>query len=405
MILFKIAFRNIFRHKRRSLLTGMMMAGGCFLFAISLGIADGSYDEIIGKFTLASTGHVQIHAKGYRDKPTLYKRIMNPEATAGAALDDIEQVIAWSPRVFGPALAFAGTKTTGVRITGVDPTRESEVTSIRLSVGEGNFINTTSDNGIVISSGMARVLKIALGEEVALISQSADGSIANDLFTVRGIQKDLGSSFGQGTVLMHIDTAREFLSLYGSAHEIVVALSSHHEARKAAVNINKVLDDAIEAAPWQVVEAQFYQAMLADKKGNVVSFIIFTIIISLGVLNTILMVVLERTREFGVMRAIGTKPSQVFMLIMLESLSLATLSIAVGTVLGILANYWLSIYGIALPTPIEYGGINFERITAIVSFKTVVVPGIVIAVSSMLVSIWPAARAAHITPARAMRSI
>jgi ABC-type lipoprotein release transport system permease subunit len=404
MILFKIAFRNIFRHKRRSALTSLMMAGGCFLFAIFIGVIDGSYGNLIDMFTRDHTGHIQIHSKGYLDKPSIYTTLDNPDSI-GSKLKPIDHIQAWAPRAYTSALAFAGKKTTGVQIMGIDPEKESVTTRIKHKVEKGRFISSTSLNEVVIGDGLARILKVDINSEIALIAQGADGSIANDLFTVVGITaKGLGS--GSASIsYMHINSIQKFLSLGNRIHEIAVVLSDHSKAMKTASLIKAALGDAsLEVDPWQVVESQFYRAMQADIKGNWYTIVVFTIIIAFGVLNTILMIIFERTREFGVLKAIGTRPFQIFLLIMLESIFLSIISIIIGSIMGIFANWMLSIYGIAYPVPIEYGGYVFDKLTAKITIRSLVLPTVIIFGTALLVSILPALRAARIIPVKAMRA-
>ncbi len=403
-MLLKMAYRNVFRHRRRSLLTGLMMAGGCALFAMFIGIVAGSYGNLISIFTRDHTGHVQVHARGYLQRPTIYKKIEDPYAVGKKALS-LRHALAFAPRTHVPALAFAGTKTTGLTVTGIDPGLEPGVTGIRNRVKTGRFLTKADFETVLISDRIARVLKVGIGEELALISQAADGSIANGLFRVVGIVNSDGSGYHSSRLYMPIGTADQFFALDGGAHEIAIMLTSHEKARKAATQLQGLLGEEFEADPWQVVESEFYTAMQADIKGNYVTIIVFTIIIALGVLNTVLMVILERTREFGVMKALGTRPGDIMKLIVIETCMLALMSLVVGNTGGLLANWALSIHGITYPTPLEYGGVLFEKLLSKITLKTIWFPSVVILVSALIVSIPPALRAARISPTRAMRDI
>ncbi|GBD99709.1 ABC transporter permease YtrF precursor [bacterium BMS3Abin07] len=404
-LLVKIAFRNIFRHKRRSLLTGLMMAGGCLLFAVFIGMVDGSYGLLINMFTLDHTGHIQIHRKGYLNKPSIYKIMRNP-SSIGNRIHDLPYIKSWTPRVYTPALAFAGTKTSGVQLMGIDPVREAKTTRLREKIKTGRFLSNKPGDEIIISDRLSRILKAGPGSRIALIAQGVDGSIANDLFTVIGITDSRQSSYGGTTCYVHIDSARNFLSMTGGAHEIAIVLTDYSKTLKTVQLIkHKLNDGSLEIEPWQVVEAQFYRAMQADIRGNWITIIVFTIIIAIGVLNTVLMMVLERTREFGVMKALGTRPSQIFTLILLETASLSLFSIIAGTLAGITANWILSVHGIHLSNPVDWGGFPFDTITSKISLRSVFIPVVVIAASAVAVSIPPAIRASRIRPVKALRSV
>jgi ABC-type lipoprotein release transport system permease subunit len=404
MILLKIAFRNIFRHKWRSALTGLMMAGGCFLFALFLGMIDGTYGSLIDMFTRSYTGHIQIHKKGYLDKPSIYKTIVNADIT-GNKIENLAHVQSWTPRVYTPALAFAGKKTAGVQVTGIDPLKEAATTRLKHKIDRGRFISGEPLHEVVIGGGLAGILKADLGSEIAIIGQGADGSIANGLFTVVGITGRKADSAGRSSCFMHIQTLQQFLSLGPQVHEIAVVLSDQSATLKVTETIKETLDDPLlDVEPWQVVESQFYRAMQADIKGNRYVIMIFTIIIAVGVLNTILMILLERTREFGILKALGTRPFQIFLLIVLETSCLAFLSILIGTAAGIAGNWLLSLYGISYPVPIEYGGYLFDKLTAKITLRSIVMPAVIVFGTALCVSIVPAIRAARIIPVKAMRS-
>ncbi|MAF32495.1 MAG: ABC transporter permease [Desulfobacter sp.] len=404
MIISKIAFRNIFRSKRRSLLTGMMMAGGCALFAVTIGMIDGSYGDLIDMFTRDRTGHVQVHKNGYLDRPSIYKILNNPDFI-GNKIEHLAHVESWAPRVYTPALAFAGKKTTGVRVAGIHPVREVRTTRLRHKVEKGRFISDAPLDEVIISNGLARVLRVGLGNEIALIAQGVDGSVANGLFKVAGIMgKSEGSSVAS-ICYMHIITVQKFLSIDRGVHEIAVVLTDHPKTMKAVELISDALDEpSFDVEPWQVVESQFYRAMQADVKGNRWTIAVLTIVVAIGVFNTVLMVILERTREFGVLRALGTRPSQVFMLIVLETTYLSIISIIVGTVAGMLANWWFSVYGITLSTPLEFGGFLFDKITAQITIRSILMPAAIIFGTAVVVSIWPAGRAAWVIPVKALRT-
>jgi ABC-type lipoprotein release transport system permease subunit len=377
MIIARIAFRNLFRHRRRSLLTGLMMAGGCFLFSVFIGIADGSYDHLIDMFTRDHTGHIQIHKDGYLDKPSVYKTIKDPVRT-GERIAGIPHVESWAPRVYSPALAFAGTKTTGVRVMGLDPIREAATTRLKAKVKRGKFISEEPLEEVVINKSLARVLKVDLGGEIALIAQGVDGSIANGLFIVAGITDSGETPYGAATCYMHIDSAREFLSIYGGgSHEIALVLTDHAKARGTVRLIKETLKDpSVDVEPWQVVESQFYKAMQADIKGNWVTIMVLTVILAVGVLNTVLMVILTTC--------------------------LALLGIVLGAAGGVIANWLLSTYGITLSEGIEYGGVVFNKVLGKISLKSLLMPPAVVLGTAVLVSIPPGLRAARIKPVSAM---
>jgi len=402
VILPRLAFRNVMRQKRRSALTALMMIGGFFLASISIGISDGSYSRLIETFTRSYTGHVQIHRSGYLDRPSLHKSFVFG-AAAARRIEALPVVEAWIRRVYAPALAFAGSRSSGIQLIGVEAWREDSMTGLGKTISAGRFLAAVDE--IVLGFGVARSLRLAPGSEVALVTQGADGSTANDLFRVVGIAGSGDDLRNRASCYVSLQAAQQFLALGNRIHEVSLVLPSHKMAIEGARLIDAALqEEDLDVEPWQVVEREFNQAMKTDLQGLWISISIIMVIVAVGVLNTVLMTILERTREFGMLRAVGTRPRSIFALILLETCFLTLISIALAAVLSLICNYALSITGIALPQPVEVAGFSFDRMVSTTAPRTLWIPAIVVTASALTVSTIPALRAARITPVEAMRS-
>ena len=403
-MILKIAFRNIFRQKRRTILTALAMIVGFTLSSVFIGWSDGAYGNIIAMFTRNRIGHIQVHREGYLDKPSLYKTISEYSAV-GKAIQTIAGVEAWTPRVFGAGLGSVDEKSTTVQIFGVDVARETKATQFDKKVIEGRVLDKTPSHEAVIGKGLATTLSATLGSEIVIFSQGADGSIANDVYTIVGIVESGDDTTDRMTCYLNLKDAQELFVLEGRIHEIVVTVSRVNQVAKITRAIETRLNDStLHVAPWQEVAKSFYRAMQADKQGDSVGRIVIMLIVAIGVLNTVLMSVLERTREYGVLKAVGTKPTQIFRLVICEVFIIALGSICVGALLGVLTNYLLSIYGITLPQEFTYGGIKFETMYAEVNARSLIIPAITVLLSATVVSLFPAIKAARIMPAKAMRT-
>jgi len=402
MLIFKIVSRNILRQKRRSFLTFLLMTSGFVFLSLSIGIADGSFLNLIKLFTQNYTGHIQIHKKGYLENPCFYNTINSADKIEDK-ISCIKDVKASTPRSRFTALAFAGKKTTGVRVIGIDPEKEANVTTCKLKVTQGNYIANVPDKNIIISYNLAKVLNVKIRDQIVLIGQGADGSVANDIFIVSGILNDKSAGFGQMICYMHIKTAQEFASLYGRIHEIAVVLSDISKTKNTVLRIKKAINDSsYEVSPWQEIEKEFYKSMQADEKGRNLSFIIFMIVVAAGILDTVLMTILERTREFGLIRAIGARSSQVFKLIIYETLLITSASVTAGAVIGFIGNYIIMKYGISLSEPVFFAGVYLDRLVGTISHETLLIPAVFTFTTSLIVSVPPAFRAALLLPFEAM---
>jgi ABC-type lipoprotein release transport system permease subunit len=405
MVMLKLAFRNIFRQKRRTVLTALSMFGGFVLAAFFIGWADGTYSGIIDAFTRNRMGHIQVHQKDYLDRPSLYKTIDSLEQI-GAILEEQEDVDSWTPRVYSAGLASVGEKTAGVRIIGIDPARETQTTRFDEQIVEGGMFSGGTVNEVILGKGLAKMLKAELADEAVIVSQAADGSIANDKYKVVGIL-DSGDEMGDRMAFyLPMATVQELLVLEGRVHEIAITVHSLDDVQdvndELAARVSGTAPD-LAVEPWQVFARAFYVAMKADKEGMWVTLMVIVLVVAVGVLNTVLMSVMERRREYGVLKAVGTKPGQIVKMVLLEVNILSVICIILGIGVGLLLNYMMSVQGFTLPEPLSYGGMTFETMRSEINARSFYIPAITVLLVATVVSIFPALKAAHTDPARSMR--
>ncbi len=398
-----MAFRNIFRQKRRSILTALTMFGGFALATISIGWADGSYNFIINMFTRNQLGHIQIHAGGYREDPSIYKTIKN-YALVGDTVSQVHNVEYWTPRLFAAGLVSVNNNSTGAQVIGINPLREDEATHFSKKVIEGKSFSEKPAHEAILGKGLARTLEAAVGDEIVIVSQAADGSIANDIYTIIGIVSTGDDISDRMSFYMNLTDAQDLFVLPDQVHEIAVIVTRLSVVKKVTDEIRERLDTKkLEVAPWQVFAKSFYQAMSADKQGMWIMLFVIILVVAVGVLNTVLMSVLERQKEYGLLKAMGTKPGSIIGLVLYEVNILAIVSVIIGAILGTLVNYLLSHQGITLPQAFTYGGMEFKTMYTEVNVRSLIIPTITVVLAATFISIFPAMRAAHTEPARTMR--
>jgi ABC-type lipoprotein release transport system permease subunit len=403
MMMLKMAFRNIFRHKRRTVFTGLSMFGGFVMAAIFIGWADGTYNNIIDGFTRNNFGHIQIHAENYLDRPSLYKTIDDLSAVKDA-FSGIDHIDAWAPRVYSSGLGSLEDKSSGIQITGIDPARENKTTHFDRKIIRGEGFSPQPENKVLLGKGLAEVLNAEIGSEVVVISQAADGSIANDLYQVNGIL-DLGNEASNRTAFyLHIQDAQELFVLSGRVHEVALTVDDLDRVRPVNRTLDKRLEGTgLDPAPWQEFARSFYVAMKADMEGMWIMLVVIVLVVAIGVLNTVLMSVLERRREYGVLKAVGTKSHQIVRLVLAEVNILAVFSIILGIGIGLIVNWILSQHGIQLSQPISWGGMEIQSMKAEINLRSFLIPAVTVLVSATIVSIVPALKAARTEPAQIMR--
>ncbi|MCK5005689.1 MAG: ABC transporter permease, partial [Candidatus Aminicenantes bacterium] len=258
---------------------------------------------------------------------------------------------------------------------------------------------------VIIGEGLSKILKAGTGQELVVISQGADGSIANDAYKIIGISNSGNELEDRVTMYLPLKVAQELLVLEGRVHEIAITVGNLNSVKKINDLVSqKIKSEEIEAVPWQVFAKSFYDAMQADVAGMWVMLLIIMFVVAIGVLNTVLMSVLERRREYGVLKAMGTKPKDIIKLILTEINILAFMCIILGSIAGFGINLLLSKHGIAIPEPITYGGMKFQYMTSEVNLRSFLIPAVIVFLSATIVGFFPALKAAKTDPAKAMRT-
>ncbi len=399
----KIAFRNVFRQRRRSLLTALTMLGGFVLASLSIAWGDGTYGDVIRAFTHNRLGDIQMHAARYVDNPSI-NATLHQYDIIGEKIAGVPHVQNWAPRVLAGAMASVGSETTMGQIIGIDPERENATTEFDRKIIAGRGFSRESRNEALLGKGLSQLLHADVGSQIVIVSQAADGSIANDLYTVVGLTQSGDEIRDRTDCYLRLADAQSLLVLPGQVHEIAVTVDDTGDVRAAAAQIKAVLNDpAIVVEPWQEFAREFYRAMEADLQGLWIMLFIIGMIVAVGVLNTVLMAVLERRREYGLLLALGTRPADLFRMVILESGFLAFASVAAGAIIALVLNYGLSIHGLVLSQPYSYGGMNFERFRTQLNLRSFLIPAATVLLTAGIVAIFPALKAARTDPARSMR--
>jgi putative ABC transport system permease protein len=414
MLTLKLALRNLLRQRRRSLFTGLSMFVGFTLAGFFLGWADGTYNHMIDKFTRNRMGHIQLHAEGYLDKPSLYKTVKDPQEI-GRRVGESETVDSWAPRIYSSGLVSITEKSAGSRIIGIDPVREEATTAFSQKIVKGrSFSGSKSEAAAddasgageaVIGKELARILGGGTGDEIAVFSQAADGSIAENLYRIVGLV-DMGDPALNRTALyLPFAEAQELFVLYNQAHEIAVTVDSLRHVEETASRMEALFaDTGLDVAPWQEFAEEFYRAMQADKNGMYVSLIVVILIVAITILNTVLMAVLERQKEYGVLRAVGTRPGSIVGMVLAETTLLALAAIVLGSSATLLLNGYMAEHGIKLATPIDWGGIQLEYMKGELNLRSFTLPALTVLLTSLTVCLFPAIKAARTEPAKTMRA-
>ena len=402
-----MGLRNLSRRRFRTVLTVLMIFGGTVAVVFSVGLAEGTYGRMTDLATRTFTGHFQITARGYHDKPSLFKTVKGWEKTlkqlAGNSL-----VAGFAPRVETGGLLSSGKRTLGVGLIGVDPEREPRVTTISRAIKSGEWFKTGPYPGearpILLGAGVARRLRVSLGDELSFVTQAADGSLAAELFTLTGIIRTGAEELDGSLVLARLGDTQEMLVLGSRIHRIVGLVGDL--GRLAELKSGFRAPPGDEFMTWAEILPQLEQTIEVDRGGMYITLAIIMAVVLLGVGNTMMMVVLERTREFGVMLALGSTPGKLLLVLVGEAGWLTLLGVGGGTAVGSFLNYVTTFHPLPLGNePLSYGGVVISEMVAVNGLLGNLYFPILILVCGLLAGVLPALRAARLNPAEALRPV
>ena len=405
-MLANLAFRNLWRNRRRTLLTVSAMVVSASLLILSLGVFSGMMDDMLATTTGLYHGHLVITTPAYREHRDLHAHL---EAATNdlPTLATLPGLRGHSPRLRAFGLLSREQSSQPVELLGIDPRREPQVTNLHEKLVAGRYLLAGETGAVVIGSALAKKLDAAPGSEVVVVTQAADGSIGNELLIVRGIFTTGDSRYDGRLALTNLGTLQQLLVLDGRIHEVVAALADPMQAFAAADRLNAVLPAGLTARDWGDLLPEMREAIASFDVSRLIVAAILYLATGLGILNTCFMSVMERTREFGLLLASGMRPWGIRRLVLLESLLLGVIGLSFGLLGGGLFTWYMQAVGIDLSTtitPITYAGSTIlPRLRAVFAAANFYIPALLLLVVAVLAGFLPANRAARLDPVAALR--
>lgn len=404
-VFLKLAMRGLARNRRRSLITIAAIAIGLAGLVFLWGYIDGINRQMIANITSYLTGHAQVHQKGYHDDPTLDLTFDGAEGVA-VLVRAQPGVAAVTPRIEGEALASGPEKTRGVLVIGVDPARESAVTTLSRAVKAGSYLDAADPNGILLGDRVAEILRVAVGGEVTLVTQAADGSIGAGRYRVRGIFDSGIDMIDSAYVFLTLSAAQSLYALEGQVTTLVARLDELGAVPGVAAALSGKLGAAFEVLGWQKLLPRLADNVAFHELFTYIILFVVFVVVTLGIANTILMGVMERIREFGVMMALGTAPGQITRVVLYEAALLGLAGLAAGNAIGLGIVAYLGHRGIDLGQYAQavqmmpgLTGIVYPRARA----DHLLFLSALLLAATVAASLYPAWKAAGFTPVEAIR--
>ncbi|MGD8841076.1 MAG: FtsX-like permease family protein [Gammaproteobacteria bacterium] len=404
-----MAWRNLWRRGRRTWLTVGAMVFSNILLVFSISLQFGSYDMMIDNSLQAYTGHLQLQHPRYLDEPRMRYALADVAGTARMLRErlGIESI---SARAVGFALASSKERSFGLQIVGVDAAHEPLVSTLPGLVKQGRYLKPGGQEEIVIGSVLARNLKVGPGDELTFLGSGYDDSFAAGVVRVAGIFTSGINDIDRGMAQVNLGYFQLVFAMQGRGHSVVIRAPNIEQVDTLAARIRAlgIVDGKkVVLRNWEELQPGLKQAIQADMTSAWFMYMVLIVLVAFSVLNTQLMSVLERTREFGTMLALGLKPARLARLVMQETALMTGLGLVIGIAGGFLLTLYLSHAGFSYPGMKEMSERFYlpDRMYPAISLLSLTLGPAIVALGSLLASIYPATRLYRLSPVAAMRAV
>ncbi len=403
-IFIKLAWRNVLRNKRRSLLAGIAIAIGLAGLIFTDALMIGMMENMVYSATASYLGEAQIHREGYRDTHEVNLTIQQYDSVV-SQLQQESIVERWTPRTYAFSMVSSAANAGSVVLVGIDPNAEKAISQIDDAMVEGNYVGASGERDIVIGRSLAELLEVEVGGRVVVtVAQAETGDLSQEMFRVAGIYSFGIREMDRGMAFVSLARSQQMLGIGTKVHEIVIKFTDTEYGRTSDLPFWEHYSQyGNEAVGWTTLLPQLESAFkLSEFSMFIIGVILFGIVV-FGIINTLFMSLYERMFEFGVLRAVGTRPMRLALLILLEAAALAVLSVLLGVLLGFIVTL------ITMKTGIDYRGVEYAGVTVremiypVMNWQQFVKYPIWVFLFTLIAGIYPAWHAARISPAKAMR--
>ncbi|MGA1867932.1 MAG: ABC transporter permease [bacterium] len=400
----KLAWRNLFRNKRRTIIAGTAIGIGLAAIIFVDALWKGMEENMIRTITATFTGEAQIHAEGFRESREVEYTIKHQERIMEELRKD-PSVARFTTRAMSAGMISSPANLNAVLLVGVAPETERGISRIDEAIIHGTFFSGNDPQNLLIGSKLAELLEVELGDRVVItVAQADTGDLSQEMFRISGIYRFNTDEMDKVMAFIRLDKAQKMLGVGTSIHEIAVNFTNRKIAQNEANPFwMKYSQGGNEALGWPKLFPQLKTMFDWSNLSILIISIILFAIIALGIVNTLFMALYERMFEFGVLRAVGTRPFGIWKMVVSEAGSLAVLSIGLGMILGFIVSALFARVGIDY-RGIEMGGMTVqELIYPILYVRQFVVYPLWVLIFTVIVGMYPATYAARLKPADAMR--
>jgi ABC-type lipoprotein release transport system permease subunit len=400
-----LAWRNIWRNRRRSLI-----ATASVLFAVIIALATrsmqlGSYHHLIENTVGFQTGYAQIHGQGYWDSRSIDDSFTLTDALIRKT-EQIPHITRTTPRLETFMLVSSGDITDGAMVTGIAPAQEDRFTTFRDRLVEGRYLQP-EDSGILLAKGLAEHLLMSVQDTVVLLGQGFHGITAAGKYEVVGLVEYPIAEMNNRMAYLSLSDAQRLVGAPGRATALAIMIDRQERLPKVMKDLDSQFGEHYEVMSWKQMLPEIVQSIETDNASGIIMLLIIYMVIGFGILGTVLMMALERTREFGMLVAIGMKRGRLRLVAILESLMLTFLGVIAGTVLGVPVLVYLHFHPIPLTGQLREMMISYGW-DPVVSFSLdpmiFVWQALIVLLIALIASGYPVWRISRVDPVQALHT-
>ena len=408
--LWTMAWRNLGRNRRRTVLTLASIAFGVFLAIMSMAAQDRNWQDMIDLGARMGGGHVTVQHPEYLDTPSLSRAVTGTDVLVETASQDPE-VTRVVERITGQLMVSTARESYGAAFIAFDPEAEDATTLSYLeAISEGRMFAADDATGIVLAAQLAQNLGAEIGDRVVYTATDRDGEIVAGLGRVRGILRTGAPSIDVGMVLLPIEAARSVLGFApDEATQVALFIADHRRSEAVADRLQERIGTEAAAIPWFEGRPDLYAFIAMKVGGGVIMIGIIALMVAAGIFNTVFVSVMERLREFGIMMAVGFSPARLFRLVVYESVWLGVVGLALAAVLTVGPYLYLNRVGIDMGQMLGSSPTEISGVAMATQFRFGIYPenllriGILAFVAVVLAGIYPAWRAGRVEPVESIR--
>ena len=404
----RLAIRNLLRNTRRTVLTASAIAVGITLAIVMWNLQVGLYADMLSQAISSQAGHVVVQAEGWQAEQDTEQLLADASAVQQRVTDAVPGAVV-SRRLFVGGLLMAPKSSVGVALKGLDPAVEADLDMFDELVVDGSWLDDGDDRGLVIGVKLAEQLQVEVGDKVVFMTQPPGADdMSSQLFRISGIFRSGAAGVDGSLVMSTVEAAQQAMQVDDAVHQLALHLDDPDDTQKALSAVGAAAPPEAEVLPWMEAVPNILGFIDMKMSGTHTMNGFLLVIVALGIVNTVLMSVMERTREFGVMLALGMRPSYLLRLLLLEAALLGAFGGLLGVVLGALATYplyaWGLDYSAFMGESMEVAGvITSSLLIATYDWPTMFLYGAGGIVTAMLAALYPALSVLRLTPVEAMR--